>query len=106
MDIRRETVGIVQRAHAHEAHRLARAAVRALQGDAAMRATRDLLATSAVRGRGHHRYVTMQQRHPVGFDHRIQGERAARLALAPAHEQWCVGQAIAHMATIATAIES
>src|SRR6185312_1708245 len=111
VDVGRETIGIVQRAHAHEADRVAGTAVVTPQRDAAVRAAGDLLASAAVGRRRHPFGFAGQQEHPFRLDHRVERERAAGFALAPAamaavHEQRRGGQAIAHRATVAAAVEN
>ena len=110
MDVGRQAVRLVERADAHEAHRVAGAGVVAPQRDAALRAARDLLALAAVRRRVDDVGLAVQQAHAVGLDHRVERERRAGLALAPAamaavHEQRLARHAVAHRAAGAAALE-
>src|SRR6185437_14038625 len=79
--------------------------------DAAMRATRDVLALAAVRRRHHHFGFAVLQFDGCGFDQRVEHEGAAGFALAPAamaavHEQRRAGEAVADVTTVAAAFEN
>src|SRR6478735_10769206 len=84
MDVRRQPVGLVESADAHEADRIAASAIVAPQRDAALRTTADALALAAVRRRIDDFDAALQQLHSIAFQQRIQRERGAGLALAPA----------------------
>src|SRR5690606_33135830 len=76
--------GLVERAHAHEADRVAGARVAAPDRDAALRAARDHLALAALGWREHDFRLFGERDDPIGLDQRIERERGAALALAPA----------------------
>src|SRR5512132_906571 len=110
MDVRRQAIGIVERADAHEAHDVAAPAVIAPERDVAFRAARDLLADAAVRRRVHDDRLAVHELHALGFDQGIEREGRAALALAPAavaamHEHGLAEQAIAHAAAVAAALD-
>jgi len=110
VDVRRQPVGLVERAHAHEADGIAGPRVVAPQRNAAGGAARDLLAATAVGRRQHDVRFAAHELDAVGLDHRVQRERRARLALAPAamtamHEQRPGRHPVAHAAAIASAFQ-
>ena len=84
MDVRRQVIRRVERAHAHELEERTGAGVVAPHGDAAARTPGDLLSQTALGGRIDDLGLAGEQHDAIGFDHRIQRERGARLALAPA----------------------
>ena len=109
VDVGRKVVRRVERAHADEAQ-LRIAAVVAPQRDAAGRAARDALALAAVGRRVDEVGRPAQQLHAVGLDQRVERERRARLALAPAavaavHVHGPRMQPVAHGTAAATPIE-
>src|SRR5262249_34949922 len=106
----RELVGVVERAHAHEAHELPAAAVMAPQCDAAPGASRDQLALAAFAGRVDQLDLAAQILHAIGFGHRVERERRTRLALAPAavaaiDEERAALHAVADVLAVAAAFE-
>src|SRR6185437_9437915 len=110
VDVGREAIGVVERADTHERKQRACARIVAPQCDAAMRAARDVLSLAAV-GRRHYLFRrAVRQLHGFGFDQRVQHERAAGFALAPAamtavHEQRRANEPVADDAAIAAAFE-
>ncbi len=110
VDVGRQAVGLVERADAHETHRVAGARIVAPDRDAAMRAAADLLSPAALGRRRHHVDFAMGELHAVGLDHRVQRVRGSGLALAPAavaavDEQRRGRHPVAHVATRASAVE-
>src|SRR5512138_1032514 len=110
MDVRRQRVRIVERADADEAEDRSRAGVVAPKGDAALAAARDLLALPALRRCLDQLRFCAQQGDAIGFDQRVERERRAALALAPAavaavHEERLRLHAVAHLPAVAAALE-
>src|SRR5258708_283192 len=109
MNVRRQPIGLVERADADKFHSVAGARVMAPDRDVTLRAARDLLSLAAVRRRCDDFDVALEQRDAIAFDHRIERERGSGLALAPAemtamHEHRVRRHAVAHAAAGATAV--
>jgi hypothetical protein len=111
MDIRRQAIWVIQRADANEIYNIAGARIVAPQSDMTRRTARDLLSLAAIRGRPYNVWRASQKNNAVSFDHRIKGERSARLTLAPAaiaavNKKRLTGHAVAYGATRASTIPS
>ena len=89
---------------------VAAAAVVAPQRDATLGTARDPLALAGQRRRVDHLDLALEQLHAIGLDHRVERERRAGLALAPAavaavDVERAAGQAVADGAAGAAAVE-
>src|SRR2546427_10271205 len=74
VDVGRQAIGLIERAYANKAHRIACAGVIAPQSDMAGWAAGDLLSLAAVRRRVYQFRLALQQDDAIGFDQRIQRE--------------------------------
>jgi hypothetical protein len=104
MDVRPQTIGLVERSDPYEADGIAGAGVVAPDGNATPGAARNLLPLAAVDGVSMTSDLSGEKLNAISLDERVQGERSACLALAPAavatvNEQRPRRQAIAYEAT-------
>src|SRR5215470_11823746 len=108
MDVRRTEIGVIHRAHAHEADRGAGLRVVAPDGDLAGRAARDLLAASAGRWSVDDLGLVGEVDDAVRLVERVERVYRSRLSLAPTamagvDDERRAAQSIAQFATRASA---
>src|SRR5437773_10040448 len=109
VDVRWQEVRRVERSDADKANRVTASRVVAPDRDAAPGAAGDLLALAAVGGRADDLDLALEQLNAVGFDHGLQREGSAALALAPAavaavNEKGLRRHPVAHKTARATAV--
>src|SRR5205809_4198582 len=109
VDVRWQEVRCVERSDADKANRATASCVVAPDRDAAPGAAGDLLALAAVGRRVDDLDLTLEQLNAVGFDHGVQREGSAALALAPAavaavNEKRLRRHSVAHKTARTTAV--
>src|SRR6185312_15682941 len=110
MNVRRKSIGLIQRTYANEAQMRSSAGIMTPQRDVARRTTQDHLPFAAIGGGDHRDRGSLQKGHTARLDECVERIRRSGLALTPAavtavDEQWFTGEPIPYRTAITTAFD-